>query len=71
MSASTKPKTKTQRFRDLVDQAIDNSPYKDSNDKLHHIYTIGLLRELLTYAGQDMMEVHERLHYLAERDNTK
>jgi hypothetical protein len=66
---STRHPTRREEFREEINEMLENSPYKDDVN-LHRLYCMGLLRELLLYSAVDLMEVRERIRYLAERDNS-
>jgi hypothetical protein len=65
------PKSRKQSFREDIDRALANSPYKNVDKNLHQIYCIGLLKELLVYSAMDLMEIRRHIDYLAEREPTK
>jgi hypothetical protein len=69
MQYMTQPKTRKQSFSEQIDRALANSsPYTHTDPHLHHIYCMGLLKELLLYSAADLMEVHQHLEYLANRE---
>jgi tRNA A37 N6-isopentenylltransferase MiaA len=62
-------KTRRQEFIEEIDQALKAGPYaNDPNQRLHDLYCIGLLRELLAYSAMDLMEVRHRIKQLASRE---
>lgn len=65
------PKSRKQSFREDIDRALANSPYRHVDKNLHQIYCIGLLKELLVYSAMDLMEIRQRIDYLAQRESTK
>lgn len=62
------PRNRREEFKQLIDRALAAGPYKDQDPHLHAIYSIGLLRELLAYSALDLMEVRDRLEYLASNE---
>lgn len=68
--STLKQPTRREEFLREIDAALDASKYKDNKD-LHRVYCIGLLKELLAYSAIDMMEVRERIRYLAQRQQDK
>ena len=66
---STRHPTRQEEFQREINEMLENSPYKDDTG-LHRLYCMGLLRELLVYSAVDILEVRERIRYLAERDNS-
>jgi len=65
--------TQRQRLEQLVQQALDRSPY-EKNSKQHWIYCTGLLQTLLCYSAQHQPEVWQHLERRAqelERDSAE
>ena len=62
--------SRSERFKQEIDQALAAGPYTGLEDRrLHLIYSVYLLRELLAYSAIDQWEVREHIRRLAARAN--
>jgi len=62
--------TKKQSLAELIDSAILVSDHSD-DPRLHRLWQVGVLKELLAYSAQDQWEVWQHLEQLRDHYSSK